>query len=140
MIKINWGQGIAIFFCFFVATLITVLVKSRSVDHTLVYDDYYAKDIAYQSRQDRESNTARDTAIALHLDKVSKLLKLEFTDFAEGTLHLYRADDKSQDVHHTIKEKELALDLYNLNKGKWTVILEWESGGIDYYHKQNIFL
>ena len=49
----NWGTGIAIFYGTFMVIMITFVIKSRSVDHSLVMDNYYEEDINYQSHMDK---------------------------------------------------------------------------------------
>jgi hypothetical protein len=50
--KLNWGTGIAIFYGLFMVIMITFVVMSRNVDHSLVMEDYYEADINYQEHKD----------------------------------------------------------------------------------------
>lgn len=55
--KLSWGTGIAIFYSVFVIVLVFVVVKSTSIDNALVTDDYYKKDLEYQTQIDKQVNS-----------------------------------------------------------------------------------
>ena len=44
----HWGHGLIIFFILYIGYLVGTVIKSRSINHNLVVDDYYAHDLAYQ--------------------------------------------------------------------------------------------
>ena len=91
--KFNWGHGITLFYIVFVGTLVTVLIKSFGVDHSLVVDDYYAKDIAYQSQFDKSVNSLNSDNLKVKYDSENGVIKFELQDDAKasGNIQFYRA-------------------------------------------------
>ncbi|MEL6142240.1 MAG: FixH family protein [Bacteroidota bacterium] len=55
--KFNWGWGIFLFYTTFAVAMIAAVIKSFSFDNSLVVEDYYAQDIAYQQVIDQRSNS-----------------------------------------------------------------------------------
>jgi len=55
--KFHWGHGIFLFYVVFVASLVTVVIKSRQFDNSLVTEEYYARDLNYQQEYDRRMNS-----------------------------------------------------------------------------------
>ena len=97
--KFNWGHGIFVFYVVFVGAVVTALVASFGVDHSLVVDDYYAQDLAYQSQYDKTSNALRSNAVAVDNDKQKQALTINFeeTQKVNGFVNFYRPSDKSED-------------------------------------------
>jgi hypothetical protein len=75
--KLNWGTSIAIFYILFAATMVGMVIKSKTYDHSLVTDDYYAKDLAYQQHYDKLAN-AKALATDLSIGKVGQQVQFLF--------------------------------------------------------------
>ncbi len=142
MSKFNWGHGITLFFILFVGTLIMVLVASRSVDHSLVVDDYYAKDLAYQQHYNATKNNNDSSHITIEQDKVNNILVVTFKADKKvtGEVSLYRPSDKTKDfiIHITTNIMEVPLDM--MIKGKWKIKTNWTSEGKPYYYERELFI
>ena len=60
-----------------------------------------------------------------------------------GTLHFYSPVDKANDYIAEIKADENLkqnIDISKLNKGRYTVKIDWKSKGISYYQEKNIVI
>ncbi|MFT6000703.1 MAG: hypothetical protein ACI81P_003166 [Neolewinella sp.] len=137
--KFNWGHGIAVFYSFFVLTLIVVVVKSRTFDNSLVTEEYYARDINYQQEYDRRQNS-EDLAQSVRLEKVADNYRIIFPDAlapsTKGTLLFYRPSSKLHDRLVKIVVDEaggMNLSLTGLEPGFYRAILEWSAEGKDYW-------
>jgi nitrogen fixation protein FixH len=140
--KFNWGHGIMIFYICFVATLITVLVASFSVDHSLVVDDYYAQDLAYQSQFDKNKNSLKPQNIEVDVDKVNHQVTIDFKDATNiiGTVDFYRPSDKSKDFKVQLNGKETTVSTKDLAPGKWILKMDWSENGKSYYKEELVYL
>ncbi|HHH52947.1 MAG TPA: hypothetical protein ENK91_04760, partial [Bacteroidetes bacterium] len=46
--RFHWGWAIAVFYTSFVAVMVYFVIYSKSVDHSLVRDNYYDYDVGYE--------------------------------------------------------------------------------------------
>lgn len=142
MSKFNWGHGIFLFFVVFVGTLITVLVASRRVDHSLVVDDYYAQDLAYQSTYNKAKNSLEDRDL-LDIKTSAHNVVFDFNseDPIEGNIHFYRPSNKKMDFTIQIDNKhKLEVDRSKIQKGKWKIKVDWTIGNKSYYKEEELYL
>ena len=145
-ITFNWGPGIFLFYTVFACVLIFVVYKSTQVDHSLVVDNYYDHDLAYQSHYDRLENTAKlDEPLQLQWASTTKEFTLSFPAEIEeaisGEVAFYRPNNKSLDwgVPIAVDEaKQMDLDLSKLPVGRWKVQVKWEAGGVPYFAERII--
>lgn len=143
--KLNWGVSIAIFYVAFAATMVGMVIKSKTYDNALVTDDYYAKDLAYQQQYEKLAN-AKALSTDLTIGKVGNGVQLLFpkeTQQPDGEIQFYRADDKSKDF--TVKVSPDANGLQTvpvdqLTTGRWTVKVDWQAGGKPFYKEQVVIL
>lgn len=140
--KFNWGHGITVFYICFVAAVATALVASFGVDHSLVVDDYYAKDLAYQSQYEKVQNNLADESIIINNDKANDQLIIEFPDIedVEGTVFFYRPSDKSQDFKVQLQNKQSKISTDKLIPGKWILKIDWTKNGKPLYKEEMIYL
>ena len=147
MKKFNWGTGIFIFYSLFAISLFYQVYKTTQYDRSLVVDNYYEEDLAYQSRFDQIKNSQdlaekliiqlnnEDKTISLHFPKDKKEIK--------GKVLLYRPSDKSMDRLLPIdlnSENEMRIATDNFATGRWKVKVEWEAGGQSYFDKRAIYI
>ena len=139
--KFNWGHGITLFYVIFVGTLLTVLIKSFGVDHSLVVDDYYAKDIAYQSQYDKSVNSIKSDNLNVKYDSGNGQLIFEIQDAssATGAIHFYRASDKSKDFIVPISSNKMEIPVDHLSVGKWRIKVDWTIDGKDFYKEKDFY-
>ena len=148
--KLNWGTSIAIFYIAFAATMVGFVIHSKSYDNSLVTEDYYAKDLAYQQQYDKMSNSqglAIDLAIGKVADGVQFIFPLAPSGKNEqqpsGEILFYRASDKSKDFALKVAPDSNGLQLVptdQLVPGRWTVKVDWQEGGKEFYKEQVVIL
>lgn len=142
--KFHWGHGIAIFYIIFVATLVTVLIASFGVDHSLVVDDYYAQDINYQQQFDKTKNliAAADNKVVINNLSGENKINIDFqTDGAvQGKVNFYRPSDKTQDFAVDLNAKSNMISTQDLLKGRWVLKIEWNESQNGYYTERPIYI
>ncbi|QTN38449.1 FixH family protein [Cryomorphaceae bacterium] len=145
--KWNWGWNIVAALVLFMTMIVVMVVKSVNTKVDLVAQDYYADEIAYQDRIDKEANAK---ALSGHFtwQRTEKGIALVFPedfnagDFV-GKIQLYRPSDKKLDRTFEvegIQDQQYTISKENLIPGKWEVQVEGESEGKAYYFEQIVNL
>lgn len=142
--KFHWGHGIFVFYVFFVATLVVVVIKSRTFDNSLVDENYYARDINYQQEYDRRFNS-NSLAEPLRIVTADGGYALRFPKSGPGkvtgSVHLYRPSTKEDDRRlplMVLDDGTMPLPLTGMNPGRYAAIVEWSAGGVDYYDELDL--
>jgi len=136
--KINWGQGIAIFYIVFVLALVTQLVISFQYDRSLVVEDYYAEDLAYQKHYNKLVNTVVPGEAA-QISHNGNAITVRFPTAHQGVsgdILLYRPNDKSLDKHLTIdadSTNRMLIPATELARGYWRIKVNWQSQNKSYF-------
>lgn len=144
--KISWGGGIAIFYILFMAVLLFFVIKSTTYDNSLVYEDYYQKDLEYQEHFDRQKNAqalAKD--LQIRFENETKLVEFIFPDGMmgiNGTIFFYNPTSSTKDFKVTVApERGLqSVDLSNIQLGRWVIKVEWEGDSTPFYKEKSIYL
>lgn len=143
--KLNWGTGIAIFYSVFVGALIFALVKSFSVDHSLVQDDYYALDLDYQNHYSKRAN-ALAYSIEVKRDLAKEEVRFEYPEElrgAEGTILFFRPSDQSKDFKIAVQPGQDLLQTVSteqLARGLWKIKIDWKASEEAYYTEEVVIL
>jgi hypothetical protein len=145
--KINWGTGLVIgmvLFIGFILVLVYKMTTDHNLEHDLVTDGYYQKEMELQ-----EDIYARQNSVAMEEQitgqKNTKGYLLEFPESydpknIEGTVFLYRTSSKKLDF-------ELPLELTDSNflipdefllEGRWNITIDWEYEGKKFRFKKEI--
>lgn len=140
--KFNWGHGIFLFYTVFVCVLATALIASRGVDHSLVVEDYYAQDLAYQKTYDKTQNNLATDKVKVTYDAAFDVLYLGLSaeESVTGTVQFYRPSDKSQDFTLELTESNKTINTADLSRGHWILKIDWTEGNTGYYSEQEVTL
>ena len=140
--KFNWGHGIFVFYVCFVTAVVTALIASFGVDHSLVVDDYYAQDLAYQSQYDKVKNNLESQNVQVDLDKTNQQLTINInnTGKIQGAIEFYRPSDKSKDFNLELKDQVTTISTKELLSGKWVLKIDWKEGDKSYYKEELIYI
>ncbi|MCB0515283.1 MAG: FixH family protein [Chitinophagales bacterium] len=142
------GMGIffVVFFGGFIAMILFLVVASVREDFTLVTDDYYAQEIAYQQHIDRVQNTRTlETPFEYNFDKAKQILYFQFPTLAtapQGDIYFYRPSDASLDFKVPIAAPnfEQQISTKELQIGYWQVKVTWSQGETPYYYELKLTL
>ncbi len=149
MFRIGWAEGLVIFFTLYIATLVGVVIKSKSVDHGLVMDDYYQHDIQYQNRYyDATKNRTRlSTDLSVGINTETGKLDLLFGEgegSISGSVLFYRPSDKTKDFTVDFStdtlNRQWSYKLDGMIEGKWIVKVRWFQGLEEYYKEEMILI
>lgn len=139
----NWGTklvlGMALFMSFIVG-MVVYMFKHHGND-ALVEEDYYEKGINYDKEYDAKSNTLNDDATPEVKLSQSKLI-IQLKDAGDYELTLMRPSAKEKDIKSngkTIGIKNLIIiETGSLDKGLWSLKLQWRSNSKDYMFTKDI--
>ncbi|MCB0645641.1 MAG: FixH family protein [Saprospiraceae bacterium] len=140
--KFNFGTGIFVFLVIFICTLIFVVLKSATIDHSLVADDYYNEDIHYQEKYDKISRS--NGAEMVRIDQSGDQLVIQFSDNTtpNGVISFYRPSDKSLDFSKNIAlddKLQMVFAKNEIAKGKWRIKVDWTEKEKTYYKEFEFF-
>lgn len=145
--KINWGTGIAIFYTIFAVSLVMVVIKSFDYDHSLVVEDYYQKDLDYQSHYDKLVNSQELVKdLEIQFIKESSNVRFSFPTQLKGVkgeIRFMRPSNKKIDFATAIKldaENQQELPAEKLAPGLWKLQVDWQVAGKSYYTEQVLVL
>lgn len=136
----NWGHGIALFYVLFVGVLLTALISSFGVDHSLVVDDYYKKDLNYQQQFEQMENAMDSNNAYIKEDKKNNAITIGFLNdsVSEASAQFYRPSDASKDFEINLENKVNTLSTKSMIPGKWIVKMTWKEGSKKFYLEQDI--
>lgn len=148
MMKINWGTGIAIFYSCFVIVMVTMVVTSTQNRAQMVQDNYYEKDIHYESfRQKRQNGASYASELVFSYDATQRKLQVQFPGTlsdVHGNLTLFRPSNQYLDKVFPINLDEkgaMVVDIDpSLPAGHWRLMLDWQYRGKSYYNEDAIVL
>lgn len=138
--KFHWGHGIAVFYVIFVIAVVTALIASFGVDHSLVVDDYYAQDLAYQSTYDKISNSIKSDAVQVLVKDGEVEIVFSNQERVSGNIKFYRPSDKSKDFSYPIMNLTESINTAQLSKGKWKLKIDWTDGEKAFYKEETIYI
>lgn len=143
--KLNWGHKILISFILFVGLILYMVVRSYQNNHDLVAENYYEREIEYQGIIDkREKTTLLKSNIKWTYEQTGlKIIYPEMEEKISGSIVLFRPSDKNLDMAIEILADENNIQLVSsdlLEKGKYLIEIEWQSGNGEYYTEGSVFI
>ena len=143
--KINWGTGIALFYTLFAATLIFQVIKSTQYDNSLVSDEYYKDDIAYQEHYNKLMNSKmllEDLKIYNQPQKGQVALKFpQELEQIQGEIHFFCPSNSRLDFRlpiEVVENKVQEVPTKGLKQGLWRVKVDYQSAGKQFYKEEVI--
>ncbi len=143
--KWNWGTGIAIVYTAFVLVMVGMVVYSKTLDNSLVVDNYYEEDINYQQHIDKLQN-AESLPVDLRIESSAQALDLVFPPEMKeitGKVAFYRADDKSLDFEIDVQvgqDNTMRIPTADIVPGKWEIKVDWVGDGRPFYKEQAVYV
>lgn len=146
--KLNWGNGIAIFYICFMIAMIFMVVKSAQNRVDLVQENYYEKDLNYEAfRQSRANAKAMVDPIQVSYLAKERHLSISFPSAMQnaiGEIALFRPSNKYMDKKYHLKlddQSQMTISLPpDMRKGLWYVKVDWIHQDKSYYSEQSIVL
>jgi nitrogen fixation protein FixH len=145
--KFNWGTGIALFFSIFVLSLVYVVYQTTLIDNSLVFDDYYAKDLAYQQHYDKLQNAmALKEKVEITNSRSESKVSIQFprsVGNVSGEITFFCPSHSKSDFKLAVAPDQdflQQIDSKGLRKGLWKVRINWEAAGKEFYSEETIVL
>jgi hypothetical protein len=143
----NWGWKIAILYGGFVTMMITLVVLSSQQDIPLVTEDYYEKDLQYETQMHRIANSKTlKEDVNVKYDAAAQEITVQFPKEIkdiEGEILCFRPSQEGIDFTINIEdleEKSTAFGTSEMLSGKWKIKITWEGDGEIYYKEAIIFI
>lgn len=145
--KVNWGTAIVIAFVGFIGFIMYFVVSMSTndkYDHDLVVEDYYQKELKFQSDIDKEKN-AKALKTNINWKKTENGILVEFPKELDvkkikGTVFLYRPSNKKLDfeIPISLSNHNLLIPDNKLLDGRWNISIDWAYNKESYLYKEAI--
>lgn len=147
MKKFQWSHGIVAAFIIFIGFLFIMLWVALHSNIDLVTDNYYEKELQYQTHIDVVKNS-REINKEMSVTASGKEIFLEFPHLApaseySGNIFFFRPSNKSQDFNVPVvidSSFSQKISMKNYYTGMWRVKISWAVQGKKYYYEQPIIV
>jgi hypothetical protein len=144
----NWGHKITLVYVGFVVFMLTLVVLCiKQKDIFLVTENYYSDELAYETRIQKTRNAnalGKDLQILVKSNVDSVYLDLTKQSIGStGSVVFYRPSSQKMDYKIPMNldyNGQQKIYTGKLADGLWTVKLEWEKAGQEYYKEEKIQL
>ncbi|HPG11968.1 MAG TPA: FixH family protein [Chitinophagaceae bacterium] len=140
----SWGNKILIAILVFIGGMVYLVYRSVNTNYELVEKDYYAQELKYQhvidgTKRAQELSTPlkigqeEDGTILLQLPDEMKNVTIK------GKIWFYCAYDSRKDKKFELSTDKNGVQLFDLKKidpGNYTVRIDWNSEGKNYYAEE----
>ncbi len=145
--KFNWGTGLVIgmvSFIGFIVFLVYRMTTDHNLNHDLVTESYYQKEMELQDDIYAQQNSAamvhqitgikNDLGYLLQFPEGFDPLKIE------GTVYMYRPSNKQLDfeIPLAVQDLNLLIPHHQLLEGRWNITIDWTYEGEKYRFKKQI--
>lgn len=127
--------------------MITLVVLSSQQDIPLVTEDYYEKDLQYETQMHRIANSKTlKEDVNVKYDAAAQEIKVQFPKEIkdiEGEILCFRPSQEGIDFTINIEDLEensTAFGTSEMLSGKWKIKITWEGDGEIYYKEAIIFI
>ena len=144
-----WPVGIVLAMLTFMGGIVFAVTIMMRQPVPLTSDDYYAKEIAFQSQIDQANRGIAPTEKpVIRILRASEAVEISFpsggsaADF-QGKLTFYRPSDPSKDFSQDLKidqDGKHWMQVKGKEKGLWMIKLEWSKAATAYYYEEQIML
>lgn len=144
MLNLSWGAKIAALYIGFVLLIITMVFMSMNQKIDLVSDDYYEKELAFQTKIN-EMNNANNLSEKITYTFASEGININFPSAFKdkqvyGEIYLFRPSDASKDYKTKIRLTNLkqVIASENISKGMYKMQISWSAENISYFIEEVI--
>lgn len=144
--KLNWGTKIAVVYTVFAAAMIFMLLRSCGVDSPLIEDNYYNKELQFQSLKTFQDNVVKFNKKPIFKsvnDQVVWVFDSASNQGAKGTIvykHLSEPNYDREDEFSFDEVTELIIPRTQFNKGIYQAEIFWYTSQDTFYSQQQISL
>ncbi|QIE59720.1 FixH family protein [Rasiella rasia] len=145
--KINWGTGLVIGMALFIGFILFFVFRistDKDLNHDLVTEGYYQKEMELQEDIYAQQNTAAmEKQIAGKKTEAGYMLQFPAMynpEKIEGKVFLYRPSNQRLDFEIPLKlnDPNLLIPDDRLVAGRWNITIDWEYEGKSFRYKKEI--
>ncbi|WP_445386016.1 FixH family protein [Robiginitalea sp. IMCC44478] len=147
--KINWGTAIVLVFIGFIGFIgyfVVIANTTERTNHDLVTEDYYQKELGYQTDLDASRNL-NELNSNMRVQIRPEGLLIEFPESMleekiKGTVSLYRPSSKQLDFDEPIRlsDSQMLIPRSRLVDGRWDIRIFWEYEEVPYLYRKRMVL
>lgn len=146
--RLNWGHGVAAVYTTFATATLWFVVFAIGHPAELVSADYYERAVEHDSHAAAVGRTAAlAEAVTARVDADGRVTiavpRQSPADAITGRAMLYRASSAGDDKSYPLAldpNGQQTLPTTGLPSGHWTLKLQWQTGGHDYYAERPVIL
>jgi len=139
----NWGNKILIGFATFVVGICTMVYIAMKQTNEMVDDNYYEKELQYQSKIDASKNLAA-LAEKITVSDSAGFIRIKFPEIAVnsnpvGHIECLRSSEQKKDVNVKLAIDAAGIQLLPKStfiNGVYQLRIDWVNSGIKYFHQQ----
>jgi len=145
--KINWGTGLVLgmaLFIGFILYLVFQMTVNNNLEHDLVTDNYYQKEMELQDEIYAQENTAamekQITGLKTDMGYLLQFPEGYLPEKISGTVFLYRPSNKQLDFELPLEltDPNLLIPDNRLLDGRWNITIDWQYEGKKFRFKKKI--
>jgi len=145
--KWNWGTGIVVVILAFMSFILFLVIKmttNKDFDHDLVTEEYYAKEMLYQTEIDAETNTNNlsEKIISKKTEEGWFLVFPKELDPSKikGNVFLYRPSNQKLDfsIPLNLTSSSILIPKNKMLEGRWNITIDWTYEDTPYLYKEQI--
>ena len=145
--KIGWGTRIAALYIGFIILMIGMVYVSMCQKVELVSDDYYKKELAFQSQINSTKNADSLSQRILHQNTPAGIALQFPPEFisknVSGTITMFRPSDATKDIDTPVKLNDKAQQIISytgLISGMYRMKINWQEGSKSYYSEDTLHI
>jgi len=136
----NWGKGIVAGMVLFIVFILSMCIYMFRMPVDEYDHQYYEKGLNFNKDFDKEKQVSVDHAQPI-INVEGPVAKISFVAPATGTIRFLRPSSEALDKLLRLDgNKEQTISLTNIVRGRWQVVLEWESNKKAYLYQQDIYI
>jgi len=138
----NWGNRIILAFVLFFGVIFTMVYVSMNTEFSLVADNYYEQELAYEDQLNRIRNVNNlPEKPEFSIDRTGLKVAISFPESVaqsvkEGKVKFYRSSGAKYDQEMELKlnnANQFVQDISQLVTGAWKIQIFWTDGDKEYY-------
>ncbi|MDB5274562.1 MAG: hypothetical protein JWO58_2929 [Chitinophagaceae bacterium] len=142
----SWGYKVTLITLSFVCLMTGLVIAAFRQNVDLVTEDYYGKELQFQSQIDKQKNYSQLQEGILCEQNDSNLVVTFTNDFKnqeiKGQALLFRPSDASKDIYLKLEPVHgvQKIDKHQLIPGLYTIQLDYTVADKSYYFEENIMI
>ena len=136
--KLTWGVGVIGMFVAFVLFMLGLVYLATQQSHELVTENYYEEELSFIERKKRE-HRSKSLSEEVKWRIVDNTVHVDFPDevgnAVSGVLKFYKPSAQRHDrtVPFESDSNVYIVDVSKFASGMYKLMIDWESGGVEYY-------